>query len=65
MNHSFKFIVRPNRCVEIEITSLLQYCALKNIMESSDRKSIGLYNLKKSEGLDVKAVLEEMKKIYA
>ena len=40
-------------------------CALKNIMESSDRKSMGLYNLKKSEGLDVKAVLEEMKKIYA
>ena len=25
----------------------------------------GLYNLKKSEGLDVKAVLEVMRKIYA
>ena len=41
------------------------YTALKNIMDSLDRKSMGLYNLKKSEGLDVKAVLEEMRKMYA
>ena len=41
------------------------YQALKNIMESPARKSMGLYNLKKSEGLDVKAVLEVMRKIYA
>ena len=41
------------------------YQALKNIMESSDRKSMGLYNLKKAEGLDVKAVLEVMRRIYA
>lgn len=41
------------------------YQALKNIMESSDRKSMGLYNLKKAEGLDIKAVLEVMRRIYA
>ena len=41
------------------------YRALKNIMESSNRNVMGLYNLKKSEGLDVKAVLEVMRKIYA
>lgn len=41
------------------------YQALKNIMESSDRKSMGLYNLKKAEELDVKAVLEVMRRIYA
>ena len=40
------------------------YRALKNIMESSNRKSMGLYNLKKAEGLDIKAVLEVMRRIY-
>ena len=40
------------------------YHALKNIVESSDRKSLGLYNLKKAEGLDIKAVLEVMRRIY-
>ena len=40
------------------------YQALKNMMESPDKKSIGLYNLKKSEGLDIKAVLEVMRRIY-
>ena len=39
--------------------------ALKSMMESSDRNSMGLYNLKKAEGLDIEAVLETMKKIYA
>ena len=41
------------------------YRALKNIMNSPDRKSIGLYNLKKAEGLDLKAVLEVMRGVYA
>ena len=41
------------------------YRALKSIMNSPDRKSMGLYNLKKAEGLDVKAVLEVMRGIYA
>lgn len=41
------------------------YRALKNIINSPDRKSMGLYNLKKAEALDVKAVLEVMRKIYA
>lgn len=41
------------------------YQALKKVVESSDRKFMGQYNLKKSEGLDIKAVLEEMRKIYA
>lgn len=40
------------------------YQALKNIMESPDRKSMGLFNLKKAEGLDIKAVLEVMRQIY-
>ena len=41
------------------------YHALKKVVESTDRKFMGQYNLKKSEGLDIKAVLEEMRKIYA
>lgn len=40
------------------------YLALKKIMESIDRKAMGLYNLKKAEGLDIKAVLEVMRRIY-
>jgi glycosyltransferase involved in cell wall biosynthesis len=41
------------------------YQALKNIMGSSDIKTMGLYNLKKAEKLDIKAVLEVMRCIYA
>ena len=41
------------------------YQALKNIMESPDRKTMGLCNLKKAERLDIKAVLETMRRIYA
>lgn len=41
------------------------YLALKRIMEPLNRKTMGIYNLKKAEELDVKAVLEMMKKIYA
>lgn len=40
------------------------YYALKNIMKSSDRKAMGLYNLKKAEELDIKAVLDVMRRIY-
>lgn len=40
------------------------YQALKNIMESPERKSMGLYNLMKAERLDIKAVLEVMRRIY-
>ena len=32
MNHSFKFIVNPSDVIKIEITSFLQYCALKNTL---------------------------------
>ena len=39
--------------------------ALKNMLECSNRNSMGLYNLKKAEELDINAVLEVMKKIYA
>lgn len=41
------------------------YKALKNIMDSSDRRSMGQYNLNKSKMLDIKTVLETMRKIYA
>lgn len=41
------------------------YKALKNIMDSSDRRSMGQYNLNKSKLLDIKTVLETMRKIYA
>ena len=40
------------------------YQALKSMMESPARKSMGLYNLKKAESLDIKVVLELMRKIY-
>ena len=40
------------------------YLALKKIMGSIDRKAMGQYNLKKAEGLDIKAVLEVMRRIY-
>lgn len=41
------------------------YRALRNIVNSPDRKSMGLYNLKKAEKLDIKSVLNVMKRIYA
>ena len=41
------------------------YNALKNIVENSSRKVMGMHNLKKAEGLDVKAVLEVMRGIYS
>lgn len=39
--------------------------ALKNMLECPNRNSMGLYNLKKAEELDINAVLEVMKKIYS
>lgn len=39
--------------------------ALKKMLECPNRNSMGLYNLKKAEELDVNAVLEVMKKIYS
>lgn len=41
------------------------YNALKCMMENTDRKTMGAYNLKMAEKLDVKAVLEVMKRIYS
>lgn len=41
------------------------YKALKSVMESSDAKSLGQYNKKKAENLDIKAVLKIMEEIYA
>ena len=41
------------------------YNALKNIVENSSRKVMGMHNLKKAEELDVKAVLEVMRGIYS
>lgn len=40
------------------------YRALKNIMESPYRESMGLYNLKKSAELDIGSVLKIMRGIY-
>ena len=40
------------------------YNALKSMMENTDRKTMGAYNLKRAERLDVKAVLEVMSGIY-
>lgn len=39
--------------------------ALKSMMENADRKSMGEYNMKKAESLDIKSVLETMKQIYS
>ena len=47
MNHSFKFIVNPNNTENIEITSLLQYCALKNSL--SELTSNNIKSLKYNE----------------
>lgn len=41
------------------------YQALKKMVESPIRESMGLYNLKKSEQLDINAILKVMKKIYS
>ena len=41
------------------------YNALKCMMENTDRKTMGAYNLKMAEKLDVKAVLEVIKRIYS
>ena len=40
MNNSFKFIVNPNYTYEIEITSFLQYCALKNTLSEFNSNNI-------------------------
>ena len=40
MNHSFKLIVNPSDTTEIEITSLLQYCALKNTLSELTSNNI-------------------------
>ena len=40
MNNSFKFIVNPKNTKQIEITSFLQYCALKNILSKFAPKYI-------------------------
>ena len=40
------------------------YNALKSIMENADRNTMGAYNLKRAEKLDIKAVLEVMRRIY-
>ena len=40
MNQSFKFIVNPSDTTEIEITSLLQYCALKNTLSEFTSNNI-------------------------
>ena len=46
MNHSFRFIVNPNS-KDLEITSLLQYCALKNTL--SELTSNNIKSLKFNE----------------
>ena len=40
MNHSFKFIVNPDDVRKIEITSFLQYCALKNTLSKFTSNNI-------------------------
>lgn len=40
-------------------------CALKTVVEDKDRKTLGEYNTKKAEGLDVQVILNKMKAIYA
>lgn len=40
------------------------YNALKRMMDNADRKSMGAFNLKTAERLDVKTVLEVMRGIY-
>lgn len=38
--------------------------ALKNTVDYNDRKALGDYNKKKSEGLDIKVVMQTMREIY-
>ena len=57
-NNEGGFLFRP-----AELDTACQ--ALKNMLECSNRNSMGLYNLKKAEELDINAVLEVMKKIYS
>ena len=40
MNNSFKFIVNSNNDEQVEITTLLQYCALKNILSKFNSNKI-------------------------
>ena len=49
MNNSFKFIVNPSDTTQIEITSLLQYCALKNILSEFNCKKIKSLSSKSNE----------------
>ena len=44
MNHSFKFIVDPNNTTQVEITSLLQYYALKNTLANFTSNNIKSLN---------------------
>ena len=48
MNHSFKFIVNLNRTRDIEITSLLQYYALKNTLANFTSNNIKSLNYNKN-----------------
>lgn len=41
------------------------YVALKKVVEDNNRKTLGEYNAKKAEGLDVKVILEKMRVIYS
>lgn len=41
------------------------YRALKNMTEAKDLKAFGAYNMEKAKTLDMKAVMEKMKEIYA
>ena len=41
------------------------YKALKKVVENSNLKTLGEYNTKKAEGLDVKVILEKMRGIYS
>ena len=41
------------------------YKALKKVIENSNLKTLGEYNTKKAEGLDIKVILEKTKVIYS
>lgn len=41
------------------------YEALKKMVDNEDRKSLGTYNTRKAEGLDVKVILDKMREIYS
>ena len=40
MDNSFKFIVNPKNTKQIEVTSFLQYCALKNTLSKFNSNKI-------------------------